>query len=93
MIHHEYTIILGHSHLSGSIGVYRRNISSHIKGLECTASMCNDARRLQSIGHDSTCMSTTKIMFDDDRPRLTRVVHKTLFDTSGYGQFDLDCLV
>ena len=78
MIHHEVTIIFGLSHLSGYMGGYGRNTSGNIKGLEGTTSMCNDVRSLQSIGHDSTCMSTTKILFDDDRPRFTRVLHKTL---------------
>ena len=93
MIHYELSIMFGLSHLSGYTGVYGRNTSGHIEGLECTSSMCNGARSIQSIEHDSTCLITTKILFDDDRPRLTRVVQNTLCDTSGYDQFDLDWLV
>ena len=93
VIDHEFTTTLGLLHLSGYVGIYVRNTSGHIKGLEGTTSMCNHARSFQTIGHDSTCMPTTKVQSGDDRPCFTRVEHDTLYDTSGYGQLDLDCPV
>ena len=80
VIYHELTISCGLSHSSGSIWVYGRYISSPIKGLEGTYSMCNDAR---SVTHDSTCLATTKVLFDDDRLSFATVRDDDLNDSSG----------